>query len=661
MGAARKTRGMRKRKAAVGVPPPRDRPSGWEFPFERSDMVSWYNPLGIIRTAVRVLFSDLIASYVDSREMQANLPRVALRSGDAIEPPHRPQDAPLDASYAHFSRPGQPGVWIDYVADLGDGWDATYTVAMSVGQEDLDIRGLKNPLPRADILVLGGDNVYPTPSNEEYQNRLLGPYDAALPELPQADRNRPPSLFAIPGNHDWYDGLTAFLRIFCNGSAVGVWRTRQTHSYFAVDLPGGWALWGADIQLQTRIDRPQLDYFARVAEKLRASEARPRRLILCVPLPAWLGADRAELKIAHDNYWFLENRAIEAHCHPWVTLAGDLHHYTRYADGHRRQFITAGGGGSYIQGTHHLPDSVQPPDDAAPYVTPGPRGLFRARSRNHQDAYRESGYAFPRRTESRRLASRVLAFPFMGRNWTFPLLLLGPVYLLLAWAMRDDVAQSVGSRVAALLTRVAGQAFRMEDLLSYVTLVVDRLAQRPIAAVIPLTLLLGFAAFCPMSEPSRPRWAKWAWGLGHGVAQVALAFGSIWALATVVQLRLDGVALTWRAAWWLLAVAVVGGLPGSLLLGLYLLLSNRWFGWHTNEVFAAQTIPDYRCFLRILVRQDGRLEIYPIGIRYVPRRWRRRLDWRPGLSRFESAEDPPRAELIEGPIIIPPGRPGAGP
>ena len=81
--------------------------------------------------------------------------------------------------------------------------------------------------------------------------------------MPHSDD--PPALFAVPGNHDWYDGLTAFLRFFCQGGWVGGWKTEQRRSYFAVKLPQRWWLLGIDIQFDTYIDAPQIDYFRTVA------------------------------------------------------------------------------------------------------------------------------------------------------------------------------------------------------------------------------------------------------------------------------------------------------------------------------------------------------------------------------------------------------------
>src|SRR4029450_7416960 len=125
------------------------------------------------------------------------------------------------------------------------------------------VRVVDQPLPRGRILVLGGAEVYPVASPEGYDHRLEGPWRAALPWT------GPPSatLYAIPGNHDWFDGLTGFMRLFGQGRWIGGWRTHQTRSYFAAQLPHRWWLWGVDIQSDALIDEPQLDFFPRAAER----------------------------------------------------------------------------------------------------------------------------------------------------------------------------------------------------------------------------------------------------------------------------------------------------------------------------------------------------------------------------------------------------------
>ena len=138
-------------------------------------------------------------------------------------------------------------MWLDHVADLGDGFDPTYTVARLLAADAVEVdppegtQGAPLHLPRGRLLVLGGDEVYPTPSSTGYEDRTKGPYRAALP--PGAV-DPAPFLVALPGNHDWYDGLTAFLRLFAQRRPLGGWRTAQTRSYFAVELPQRWWLVG---------------------------------------------------------------------------------------------------------------------------------------------------------------------------------------------------------------------------------------------------------------------------------------------------------------------------------------------------------------------------------------------------------------------------------
>ncbi len=95
----------------------------------------------------------------------------------------------------------------------------------------------------------------------------------------------------MPGNHDWYDGLTAFLRLFARkrNAEFGGWRTEQRRSYFAVKLPHGWWLLGLDEQAGSYIDDPQLEYFQEIATRIHPDD----RIILAVPAPTWVkAADR---------------------------------------------------------------------------------------------------------------------------------------------------------------------------------------------------------------------------------------------------------------------------------------------------------------------------------------------------------------------------------
>ena len=73
--------------------------------FVRRPMVRWLDPHQLIDTAGRVLASGFSMSYTDSRLLQALFPCDVVDRSDAHE------------------------LWFDYVSDLGDGWNPTYTVA----------------------------------------------------------------------------------------------------------------------------------------------------------------------------------------------------------------------------------------------------------------------------------------------------------------------------------------------------------------------------------------------------------------------------------------------------------------------------------------------------------------------------------------------------
>ena len=306
-------------------------------------MVRWLSPRILIEAALRVMVSSLFGQYADKREFQAALdpqPGPPLEYGEADE-----EDGAL---------------WVDFVADLGDGFDPTYAVACLLGRAHLDLGQGEGGqlLPRGRALVMGGDQVYPVATRQDYENRFRGPYTAALPFL----NGRRPDLLAIPGNHDWYDGLTNFLRFFCAGREVGGWQTRQRRSYFAVRLRRGWWLLAIDIQLDTFIDEPQLTYFKGVG--LEPGD----RVILATGKPSWTKVREGREPDSYKNLrYFKEHVVAPVGAEVAVILTGDLHHYARYTAADGSQLITAGGGGAYLYPTHKLEEELHLPDHEQPF------------------------------------------------------------------------------------------------------------------------------------------------------------------------------------------------------------------------------------------------------------------------------------------------------
>lgn len=352
-------------------------------------MVSWYDPRLLARIGVRTIVSSVFGQYADQRLMQAVTDPCnddELRARYDYSQVDAPSDLPNAQNRITVDEAG--AFWIDYVADVGDGFDTTYTTAYLLAQDSLDVRNA-GKLRHGEILIMGGDQCYPQATREEYRNRLLQPFNWAF-STPQPDRK----LFAIPGNHDWYDGLNAFDSLFCSsrdklsntkGSVIGGWQCQQHRSYWAMHLPYNWWIWGADIQFSKYLDTAQVSYFEAMAGQMKPGS----NLIICLAQPSWMIADMHGLD-EEENFFKITSIARAKGANIVAVIAGDWHHYNRYyaheLDVH---FITSGGGGAFLHPTHVLKNTIsvrwpEKQDDAPPAgaEAPGarPEQPWRARS-----------------------------------------------------------------------------------------------------------------------------------------------------------------------------------------------------------------------------------------------------------------------------------------
>ena len=101
-------------------------------------------------------------------------------------------------------------------------------------------------------------------------------------------------------------------------------------------------------------------------------------------------------------------------------------------------------------------------------------------------------------------------------------------------------------------------------------------------------------------------------------------------------------------------MAVLGGIFGSAVMGVYLWLSNSLFGAHSNEVFSCQSNPDYKNFLRLHIDKTGKLTIYPVGVEKVCKDWELNSEARDGAAWFEPKNKNigQFAQLIESPVTV---------
>jgi hypothetical protein len=317
-------------------------------------MVSWYDPRLLARIGVRTMISSVFGQYADQRLMQA----VTDTAGNDELCGRYDYGDPSTADANKCVMPDETGAyWVDYIADVGDGFDCTYTMAYLLAQDGLDIRGAGR-LRHGDVLILGGDQCYPQATREDYKKRLLLPFDWAF-DTPNPTRK----LFAIPGNHDWYDGLMAFDGLFCSsrdrlsnekGNRIGGWQCQQHRSYWALRLPYNWWIWGADIQFSKYLDTAQVNYFEAVAERMSSND----NLIICLAEPSWMLAD-LQGQDEEENFFKISTIARKRGAHVRAVIAGDWHNYNRYyqheLDIH---FITSGGGGAFLHPTHVLRNAI---------------------------------------------------------------------------------------------------------------------------------------------------------------------------------------------------------------------------------------------------------------------------------------------------------------
>lgn len=562
-------------------------------------MVGWYDPRQLARTGIDVAISTIFGRESDFR---------------ALEALTQPQDPFFDCCKGEDSEPA----WIDYVADSGDGWNSTYSIAYWLAQAKLTVATADDSTTETtktgQVLVFGGDQVYPVASRAAYKQRLVAPYACAREKSVEPY----PEVFAIPGNHDWYDNLVSFKRLFCDKDWFAGWRTPQKRSYFVLKLPHGWWLVGTDIQLGSDIDFAQLDYFKAAAKKMKPDD----RIILCTAEPHWIYAEI--YRATEPNYYneknlsFLESDKIFGD-RIQVFLAGDLHHYRRHEGPSKRQKITAGGGGAFLHPTHgpRVPELHQDPIETSDGATPKAK---------QGSVYTERA-AYPDVKTSRGLTWRNLLFPFNNPKFGT---LIATIYVLVAWSVLTQISQET----------TLGGAFRT---------VVSNTVRTPASTFLVLLFVFGFIFF----TETHYRPFRYLGGGIHALMHLTGIFFIGWG-AAVFTLRFFHLAehhslhmvVTGIVIW------LLGWLVGSLIFGIYLLLSLNVFRRHTNEAFSALRIEDYKNFLRIRIDPNGGLTILPIGIEKVAKKWK------PSSAatgpKQEPAGDFAKPFLIEPPVVITP-------
>lgn len=455
-------------------------------------------------------------------------------------------------------------LWIDYVADTGDDVSVSAAVARLLFAdyelEDPGEPGEYLAAPRGDILLFGGDTAYPVATAQEITNRVLVPFNRAIAEH---GSSRPRVLLGIPGNHDWYDGLDGFARLFrrrepdeiARPSLVGVshrmldyysqWAREfvrggkvekprslalsgyvpvQNASYFALPISESILLIAADRQLKA-LDHRQCRFFA---EQYRRHADAGAWVLLPDPLyhfgaPSPTGTESVEAL------------GLDFASRPHFLLAGDLHHYERLAEDNVLH-VVAGGGGAFLH----------------------PAPLFEGRLR--------ADVRWPDAAESRLLLREVPWKIALGRSGLLPHLVLAAIFapaMLFSIPLPERLENAletplwIGAVVFVAYTLIGG-------------------VRRNVRAVAALAFL---------------------------AALVTSAVPLLFSLALTEALA----RLSLHSPDWLIAGAALLGavVAGAWVFGAYLALLTR-FGLEQTQAFTALDHPGYKHFLRLRVHADGR-------------------------------------------------------
>jgi len=449
-------------------------------------------------------------------------------------------------------------LWIDYLSDTGDDVSVSRAVAGLVFA-DYELPDPERPdshllAPRGDVLLFGGDTAYPVATADEIRNRVVVPFNQVLTER---DDGRRRVLLGIPGNHDWYDGLDGFGRLFrrhVDWSLDG--RPRATLHGTRRTLLGHYAEWAREFVRGGQVHKPAtLDLAGYVAVQSAS--------YFILPVAPGLGMLAVDRQLKHVDSrqqqffsaWLNERLAVA----PWVVLpdpvyafgkasttgaetlqalgltlsarshfvlSGDIHHYRRDEQGPTIH-VTAGGGGAFLHPaafTRHAPEL-------------SPAG------------------AWPAAQQSRVLLLQVPWIVMFGRAGLLPHMAFAALLTPLALAHRNNelmagAALASGAIMAAAFTLIGGTRRRLA------------------------TLLLAAVA-------------------------AALILGAGFAFRSICEELLEA-----SRGLFITAEVAFGALAGAFVFGVFLASLTR-LGIENLQAFAALDHPGFKHFVRFRVRRDG--------------------------------------------------------
>jgi hypothetical protein len=259
------------------------------------------------------------------------------------------------------------------LGDTGEG-DISQYAPMSV---------IESVAPGTDFMVICSDVIYPAGGILEYAYKFSWPY-----------RHYPRPIYALPGNHDWYDGLRGFMAYFCGqtfapphprrflfsraGLLDRLWleesepddpvkrqflhQLRQQASQQA-RLPGPYYrirtgpldIVAIDTGIDGTIDAAQ-------GEWLRHISRSPKPKVLLTGKPIYVNGGHHPCPIDGGLQGTVDDIIRDPANRYVAAIGGDVHNYQRYpvqVGSRTIQYLVSGGGGAYMHPTHKIPNIDQ--------------------------------------------------------------------------------------------------------------------------------------------------------------------------------------------------------------------------------------------------------------------------------------------------------------
>jgi hypothetical protein len=229
-----------------------------------------------------------------------------------------------------------------------------------------------------DFMVICSDVIYPAGEVAEYERKFFHPY-----------RDYDGPIYALPGNHDWYDDLRGFMFAFCGRESEPrrpkprflsrarlrerLWKRNgqppdpaqvarmkalrsapaqqavQPGPYYVLET-GPLELVAIDTGIVNGLDAAQGEWLRRVS-------GSPKPKILVTGKPIYVDGELHACPIGGGG---TVDELVRDPANNYIAaIGGDIHNYQRYpvdVNGRTVQYVVSGGGGAFMHATHKIPN-----------------------------------------------------------------------------------------------------------------------------------------------------------------------------------------------------------------------------------------------------------------------------------------------------------------